>query len=116
MNKCWKLRDYTYKQLDLLNYLYIYMHQIITFVTIHYVWIAIIGLYICNLLLGHRSQLDSWVLKHPKLGGFLKVIRGALPGDPWLMLQGASLLLKGTLPAKLMPIVNAIDTSPTPPV
>jgi len=91
------------------------MHQIITFVTAHYVWIAVIALYICNLLLGHRSQLDSWVLKHPKMGGFLKLVRGFLPADPWLILQGCSLLLKGTLPAKLTPIVNVLEAQPPPP-
>jgi hypothetical protein len=95
--------------------MYLYMHLVIAFVTAHYIWIALIALYICNLLLGHRSQLDSWVLKHPKMGGFLKVIRGALPGDPWLMLQGASLLLKGTLPVKLTPIVNALEPPAPPP-
>jgi hypothetical protein len=95
------------------------MHQIITFVTVHYVWIAIFVLYICNLLLGHRSQLDSWVLKHPKVGGVLKLIRGFLPCEPFLMIQGISLIAKGTLPEKLMPIVNVLDvpatTKQTPP-
>jgi hypothetical protein len=70
------------------------------------------------MLIGHRSQLDSWVTKHPKVGGILKVIRGMLPGDPWLIIQGISLLVKGTLPAKLLPIVDAIDVTkekpPTP--
>lgn len=85
------------------------MHQVIAFITLHWVWVAFIALYICNLLLGHKSQLDSWVTAHPKVGGFLKIVRGALPCDPWLVLQGISLLLKGTLPAKLTPIVNIIS-------
>ena len=85
------------------------MQQAITFVTAHWVWIAFIILYICNLLLGHRSQLDSWVLKHPKMGGFLKVIRCILPCDPWLFISGCTLILKGTLPAKLLPIINVIE-------
>jgi len=91
------------------------MHQVIAFVTVHYVWIAFAALYLVNVLIGHKSQLDSWVNKHRWVGGILKVIRGLLPCDPWLLLQGCSLLLKGTLPAKLMPIVNALDASPPPP-
>lgn len=90
-------------------YLHINMHLLITWVTAHWIWIGLIVLYICNLLLGHRSQLDSWVLKHPKVGGFLKIVRGALPADPWLILQGLSLLLRGSLPAKLTPVVNIIS-------
>ncbi|MCK9567769.1 hypothetical protein M0R72_02315 [Candidatus Pacearchaeota archaeon] len=86
------------------------MQQIITFVTVHWVWIAFIVLYICNLLLGHRSQLDSWVTANPKIGGFFKLVRGFLPADPWLIIQGVSLLVKGTLPAKFAPIVSVIDT------
>jgi len=91
------------------------MHLLIAWVTAHWVWFILAMLYICNLLLGHRSQLDSWVLKHPKVGGFLKIVRGLLPCDPWLCISGCTLLLKGTLPAKLLPIVNVIEpTSDTP--
>jgi hypothetical protein len=95
------------------------MHSIIPFITLHYVWIALVLLYICNLLIGHRSQLDSWVTSHPKVGGVLKIVRALLPCEPWLIIQGISLLVKGTLPAKLLPVANIItvDTAaPSPPV
>lgn len=98
------------------------MQQVITFITAHWVWFAFGILYVCNMLLGHRSQLDAWVLQHPKLGGFLKLVRGILPADPWPIIQGISLLAKGTLPAKFAPIANVLDaptesppTPPTPP-
>ena len=86
------------------------MKQVIDYIIAHWVWFAFALLYICNLLLGHRSQLDSWVRAHPKMGGFLKLVRGFLPADPWLIIQGVSLLAKGTLPAKFAPIVSVIDT------
>jgi hypothetical protein len=85
------------------------MDQVINFITTYWVWIAFVLLYMCNLLIGKRSQLDSWVMAHPKVGGALKLIRGFLPGDPWLIISGLTLIIKGTLPAKLLPIVNAIE-------
>lgn len=86
------------------------MQQVINYITTHWVLFGFAILYLCNVILGHRSQLDSWVTKHPKVGGVLKVIRGALPCDPWLIIQGLSLLVRGTLPAKFAPIANAINT------
>jgi hypothetical protein len=92
------------------------MQQVISFITTNWVWIAFITLYICNLLLGKRSQLDHWVLRHPKLGGFLKILRGALPGEPFMIIQGLTLVIKGTLPSNLLPLANAIEpTETTPP-
>lgn len=98
----------------LLFYPYRYMGPVITFVTTHWVWIAFAIFYLINLMLGHKSQLDAWVIKHPKMGGILKLIRGMLPADPWLVLQGISLLIKGCLPAKLTPIVNIISNDGGP--
>ena len=72
-------------------------------------WIGFGLLYMCNVLLGHRSQVDAWVLRHRWLGGFLKVVRGLLPCDVWLLLQGVSLLLRGSLPGKLAPVVEVIS-------
>lgn len=84
------------------------MTSIIAFATNHYVWLLFIAFYLCNLALGHKSQLDSWVLKHPRVGGILKIIRGVLPCDPWLFIQGMSLIIRGSLPQKLTPIVNVL--------
>jgi hypothetical protein len=84
------------------------MGTIIAFITLHWVWFAFAILYIINVIIGKHSQLDSWVLAHPKVGGTLKLIRGFLPCEPFLILQGISLLIKGTLPAKLTPIVDVI--------
>jgi hypothetical protein len=85
------------------------MDQVINFITLHWIWFAFGILYILNLLLGKRSQLDSWVMAHPKVGGVLKLIRGFIPGEPWMIIQGITLIIKGTLPAKLLPVVNAIE-------
>lgn len=90
------------------------MHQIITFVTTHWVWFVFSLFYLINLILGKRSQIDNWALQNPKIGGVFKLIRGILPCEPFLILQGLSLILKGTLPARLAPIVNVIDTTTEP--
>jgi hypothetical protein len=50
-----------------------------------------------SLLLARRSQVDAWVEMHPRIGGALKLLRG-FGVDPWLLVQGLSLLVRGRLP------------------
>lgn len=60
-------------------------------------WLAVTAL--VNLV-AHRSQVDAWCEKRPKLAAVLKLMRG-LGLDPWLLVQGLTLLLKGRLPSAL---------------
>jgi hypothetical protein len=50
------------------------------------------------LAVARRSQIDSWAESNPKIAGVLKILRG-LGIDPWLVLSGLSLLIRGKLPA-----------------
>jgi hypothetical protein len=50
------------------------------------------------LAVARRSQIDSWAECNPKIAGVLKILRG-LGIDPWLVLSGLSLLIRGRLPA-----------------
>lgn len=71
-----------------------------------------------SLLLARRSQVDAWVEMHPRIGGVLKLLRG-FGIDPWLLVQGLSLLVRGRLPdpppvkstRKLPPLVVIVLTS-----
>jgi len=49
------------------------------------------------LLAGKRSQIDAWVEEHPRLAGVMKILRG-VGLDPWLPIQGITLLVFGRLP------------------
>lgn len=51
-------------------------------------------------LAAHRSQVDDWCDGRPRLAAALKVLRG-IGVDPWLIIQGVSLLLRGRLPDAL---------------
>jgi hypothetical protein len=51
-------------------------------------------------LVAHKSQVDSWCEKRPKLAAVLKLFR-AVGFDPWLLVQSLSLFVKGKLPEKL---------------
>jgi hypothetical protein len=54
-----------------------------------------------------RSQIDAWAESKPKIAGALKILRG-LGIDPFLVIQGLSLLIRGRLPA------NKDDTKKPP--
>lgn len=60
-------------------------------------WLLVTGL--VNLL-AHRSQVDAWCEARPRLAAFLKFARG-IGFDPWLLVQGSCLALKGRLPERL---------------
>ena len=89
------------RQPNLLNYLYIYMHQIIVFVTTHYVWIVFATLYLINLLIGHKSQLDSWVNKHRWIGGFLKGYQRAPSMRPMAIAPRLLTSIEGSLASQI---------------
>lgn len=61
------------------------------------IWLAATAL--LNLL-AHRSQVDAWCERRPRLAAVLKVMRG-MGLDPWLLVQALSLALRGRLPAAL---------------
>jgi hypothetical protein len=50
-----------------------------------------------SFLVAHRSQVDAWAEKNPRVAGLMKLLRGA-GIDPWLILQGLSLVLLKRLP------------------
>ena len=70
------------------------------------IWLAATAL--LNLL-AHRSQVDAWCERKPRLAAALKVMRG-MGLDPWLMVQALSLALRGRLPEALRPPEKTPDT------
>lgn len=71
----------------------------------------IIGvLFVINLMFAGRSQIDAWAEAHPRIAGTMKAMRG-LGLDPWMLLQSASLIVKGRLPAaQTKPVVKVSET------
>jgi hypothetical protein len=51
-------------------------------------------------LLARRSQVDAWAESRPRLAGALKLLR-SVGLDPWIFVQGVSLLFRGKFPDKL---------------
>lgn len=69
-------------------------------------WLAALPLWACYLIFGvaalllaRKSQVDAWVEENPRLGGLLKLLRGA-GLDPWIIVQGVCLLVFKRLPKK----------------
>ena len=58
------------------------------------IWLTVTAL--ANLV-AHRSQVDSWCEKRPRLAAALKAMR-AIGLDPWMIMQSVSLALRGRLP------------------
>lgn len=58
-------------------------------------WLALS--FVINLLFAKRSQLDHWAEANPRIAALLKLMR-AVGIDPWMMLQAASLFVRGRLP------------------
>ena len=63
----------------------------ILFIKTHY---AVCGTfaaaYLFNFILGRKSQIDSWCNANPKRAAIIKLIRGVLPCDRWLIVQAAT--------------------------
>lgn len=81
-------------------------------------WAASQPLWVCYLLLGvlalifsRKSQVDAWVEANPRIGGFMKTLRG-LGLDPWVIVQGLCLIFLGRLPK--MPDVKPKAKLPPP--
>jgi hypothetical protein len=55
---------------------------------------------VLSLVLARRSQIDTWAEQNPRLAGALKLLR-SLGLDPWMLVQGLALLVRGRLPVKL---------------
>lgn len=60
-------------------------------------WVAMTSL--ANLL-AYKSQINAWAEKNPKVASGLKFLR-AVGFDPWMLVQAASLALRGKLPSYL---------------
>lgn len=76
-----------------------------------------VAAYALNLLYGHKSQVDAWCNANPKRAAIIKIIRGLLPVDPWLIIQGLSLIFKGKLPLKWQNVISILPAVPeAPPV
>ena len=78
---------------------------LVNLLTVLLIWLAI-G--VLNMLIAYHSQIDAWCEQRPVLAGILKLVRG-LGLDPWLMLQGIILLLKGRLPPYMTPPVATAE-------
>jgi hypothetical protein len=70
------------------------LHAILVFLQ-PYAWYVALGA--VSLLLSHRSQVDAWAEKNPRLAGLMKLLR-SLGLDPWMFVQSVSLIAKGRLP------------------
>lgn len=80
-------------------------------------WLAALPLWACYLIFGvaalllaRKSQVDAWVEENPRLGGLLKLLRGA-GLDPWIIVQGICLLVFKRLPKK--PVLGYKPKLPT---
>jgi hypothetical protein len=56
---------------------------------------------------GRRSQIDAWCEARPKIAGVMKLLRAVFP-DPWLLVQGLTLLVKGRLPIGYKTIAETV--------
>lgn len=85
-----------------------FINSIQSWVAAHWLLALLTGVYLAlQLAYGKRSQIDAWCEKQPRLAGVLKVLRGVLP-DPWLVVQGLSLLLKKRLPVAYSTLAEKI--------
>ena len=68
---------------------------------------------VLSLVLSHRSQIDSWAEKNPRLAGAMKLLR-SLGLDPWMLVQALSLIVRARLPVKLQAakLVASVDAPP----
>jgi hypothetical protein len=67
---------------------------LLTFLREH-AWYLALGL--IALVTSRRSQIDAWASAHPRVAGVMKLMRG-LGLDPYLLIQGLSLLIRKRLP------------------
>lgn len=74
------------------------------------VWFLASGL--LSLAFSYKSQINAWAESKPRVAGVMKIIRGVGP-DPWIILQGIYLIVRGRLPPALRR--DDIDTLPPPP-
>lgn len=87
------------------------MDILIAFISNHWGMISFIIFYLLNLIIGHKTKIDSWLGKHPKICGYLVIVRGFLPVDIWTILTGVKLIIKGTLPERAKPIADVLDNN-----
>jgi hypothetical protein len=71
-----------------------------------------VGLFVLYLVLmvavGRKSQIDAWCYRNPRRAGWLKLVRGILPADPWLIVQGIALVVFGRLPIAYQRAANNV--------
>lgn len=60
-------------------------------------WAGWLALGLISLILSKKSQVDAWAESKPRVAGVMKILRG-LGLDPFVLLQGFSLLVRGRLP------------------
>jgi hypothetical protein len=77
------------------------------------IWYAAAGL--ISFIFSKKSQLDHWVEENPRLGGLAKILR-SVGLDPWMLLQGLWLLVRGKLPAhaKNVTLESNLESEPPP--
>jgi hypothetical protein len=74
------------------------MQNLINLISSHWLIAYVVGAFAVSLLLARRSQVDAWCEANPRVAGLLKILRG-IGLDPWLPIQGLSLLIFGKLPS-----------------
>jgi hypothetical protein len=71
------------------------LQETLTYLLPILIWGGITG--ILNLGLTYKSQIEAWVVAHPKLAAWSKFLRG-VGFDPWALHAWALLLAKKRLP------------------
>jgi hypothetical protein len=83
-------------------------NQMLNFIRTNWILISLALAYcVLQVAYGRRSQIDSWCEARPKVAGVMKLLRAVLP-DPWLLVQGLTLLVKGRLPLAYTQIAETI--------
>lgn len=75
------------------------MAQVLAWLSDLPVWSYYLIFGILSLLLARKSQVDAWVEANPRIGGLMKLLRGA-GLDPWIIVQGVCLIVFKRLPEK----------------
>lgn len=89
------------------------MAAFLDYITAH-AWVGYLAFGLLSLVLSKRSQLDGWVESNPRAAGVMKLFR-AIGVDPWMIVQGFTLVVKGRLPIKLQAQKLVAEQTAAPP-
>jgi len=69
---------------------------------------SIVLVFIINLIVSRKSQIDAWCEANPRVSSVLKILRG-LGIDPWIIIQGIALLFTAKLPTDYKVLTAATE-------